>query len=211
LKRNTGYGIYLLETTFPAVSEVNEVSPEEKAANLGLMKARAIRNYRLAAAPKPPKLRKRKRPHQSRTKVARAIEHSHGNWTVLAEKLDCSVSTIRKFLERSENELLLQAFQDQRVASLERCVQNLFDIANYAPVTADRLRANAFLLQKLHDDFQRVNRVAIEGGNKPVQIQSAVLQVPAEVLQLPIEAQLKVLEMADDQEKALVEDVDDDE
>ncbi len=182
------------------------MSPNEKDRNLGLMKARAMHRYFVAAAPKPPTLRKRLRPHQSRTKVSNAIEKSHGNWAILADQLKCTVPTIRKWLERPEYALLLQSFQDQRVTSLERCVQNVFDIANYSPDIQARLRANAFLLQKLHDDFQRSNKLTIEGGDKPVKIQTAVVQIPVEVLNLPIEQQLAMLEQADQKELEMSDD-----
>jgi len=185
------------------------MSPNEKARNLGLMKARAIRHYTLASAPKPPTLRKRLRPHQSRTKLSNAIAESHGNWAVLANLLDCTVGTVQRALERPEYKLLLQAFQDERVKSLERCVQNVFDIAHYSIDVQARLKANTFLLQQLHADFQRSNKLTIQGGDKPIQIQQTSIQIPVEILQMPIETQLKMLEMVDEREKELGVEVDD--
>ena len=206
-------GIYLLQTTFAALLEwmkgVSNMSPNEKDRNLGLMKARAMHRYFVAAAPKPPKLRRRLRPHQSRTKLRNAIDESHGNWAVLANLLDCCVSTVQRALERPEYELLLQAFNDERMKSLERCVQNVYDIAHFSLDVQARLKANTFLLQQLHADFQRSSKVTIEGGDKPVQVQQTVLQIPAEVLDLPIDAQLKMLEAADAREKELGVEVDD--
>ncbi len=153
--------------------------------------------------PRPPKLRKRKRPHQSRSRIRNAIEGSDGNWAVLAQRLDCAVSTIQRVLQRPEYELLLQAFQDERLKAVERCKQNIFDIANHCPVPADRLRANAFLVKHLDKHFHQSSRVTVEGGDRPIQHQHAVVQIPADVLDLPVEARLKVLELADEREQEL--------
>lgn len=177
---------------------MNNLSTEHR---LALVKGRAMMRYFHEAGPKPPRLRKRTRPHRNRVAIATAIRDSKGSWSLLASKLECSVLTIQNILRRPENEMLLDAFHDQKVKALEGCVQNIFDIANYSPDIGARLRANAFLLQKLHKDFGVNSKVTIEGGANPIRVQATVLQIPAEVLQLPVESQLKMLEMADKQEE----------
>lgn len=164
---------------------------------------RAIRTRgRFLKAINPPlrKLRRRRRPVQYRCSVMNAIPGCRGIISVLAQRLRTTAGTLRKVLDRDGWELIREAFLEESVTAKEGLVKNVFDIADFGLDIGARLKANTWLLEKLHPDFRPQTKVLIEGGVNPIQHEHRLLQIPAEVLQLSIADRMKVLDLADAQE-----------
>ena len=151
--------------------------------------------------PPKPKLRKRKRPFQRKAAVLREISGCRGIWTTLAERLGCCVSTVQRALRQPGWENVLEAFEQEKLRAMDKCVNNVFDVADYSIDDGTRLAANRFILEKLHPNFHPSSKVVIEGGDNPLRVQHVLFQVPAEILNRPVEDRLEILEAMDVEEK----------
>ena len=161
-----------------------------------------------AANNRGPKPRKRTRPHRHRTVVLHAIKGCRGLWGELARRLDCSLLTIQAALRQPGWESVLQTFEEERLKALDGCADNVFNIAEWDEDSSVRLKANTFILEKMHPDFKPTSTVKVEGGDKPIQVQHVVLQIPEEILDQPLDTRIKVLEMAEAKERSLEENQD---
>ena len=122
---------------------------------------------------------------------------------MLAMKLDCSLSAIHKTLKQPGWEYVKEAFEDEKLMALGQCEKNIFIIADCSLDTASRLSANKFLLEKLHPDFHPQSKLVIEGGNNPLKVQHVVFQIPADILNRPVEDRMAVLEQIEEKEKEM--------
>jgi len=100
----------------------------------------------------------------------------------------------------------LDAFEQERLVALDECVENIFNAADSACSEDTRLRANTFILEKTHPDFQPSKKVTIEGGDNPIKVHAIHFNVPPEILQASVMDRLRVLEMLDEVEDDSVHD-----
>ena len=158
--------------------------------------------------PPRPSLRKRQRPHRRKAVVLAAIPGTKGIWAMLAKKLDCSTNSIQRSLSQEGWEHVLEAFEQERVSALGGCVNNVFKIAAASLDVGAMLRANTFILEKLHPDFAPTSKLVVEGGKNPIQHnhRAVVIEIPAEAMGLPVEDRMKILEAVESKEKELNDD-----
>ena len=151
---------------------------------------------RLLKAQKPPKpkLRRPARPFRRKAVVLHHIVGTSGIWSVLAKRLKCAIYSIQKQMSQEGWEYVREAFEQERAQSLGKCINNVFDIADHSIDVSSRLKANKFLLEKLHPDYKPESKVIVEGGKNPIQHQHVVFQVPAAILNRPVVDQMTVLE-----------------
>ena len=171
--------------------------------SVGAARARVVQHAKRALAPSPPKTpkpRRRKRPHRLKRPVLLAIPGCRGIWSVLANRLDCSIGAIQKSLSQPGWELVREAFEQEKLRALGQCVQNVFAIADYGLEVGARLSANKFILEKMHPDFKPESKLVVEGGDKPINVQHVVFQIPAEVMERPVEDRMEILKRVEAQE-----------
>ncbi len=164
-------------------------------------KKRILKRMVVGTEPPKPVLRKRTRPHRRKTTVLNAIPGTKGILTNLAANLGCTPGAIETSLNLPGWENVLQTFKEEKAKALGKCVDGLFNQAFYSPDENIRLKARTWLLEKLDIGFQ--NSIKVEGGKNPLKIQHVVLQIPAEVLNQPIDVKAKVLDMLKEKEAEL--------
>lgn len=165
--------------------------------------ARRRKRKLVAAVPKP-KLRKPNKPYRRKNIVRAAIPGTRGIWSELARKLDTTLSRVQSALDQEGWEDVREAFEQEKLKALDRCVRNIHDIADNSPSDDTRRLANQFILQNQHPDYHPESKVVVEGG-KPIQHQHKhiVFQIPAEIMTKSVEDRLAVLEAVEVQEKEM--------
>jgi len=168
-----------------------------------MVEARRQRKYNLLSHPPMPKLRKRTSSFRKKNVVLAAIARTRGYWTELAEEFPCGINTIYSQLHQPGWEDVLERFRQQKEVAVGRIRKRFFDIAEFSvDANASRLAAQE-ILQKLDPDFQSNNKVTIEGGPNPIKVQHVVLNIPAEILQYPVETRMAVLKYMEQKEKEM--------
>ena len=100
---------------------------------------------------------------------------------------------------------MLEAFNEEKLAARDECVENIYNLAKFATDSGTRFNANKFILEKTHPDFTPQTKVVHEGGQSPIQLQAMVVQVPAEVLQMSVEQRMAMLEHAEQEQQKAIE------
>lgn len=163
--------------------------------------ARVTKRMMAANAPPPmPKLRRRKRPHRCRGYMLDAIRGSKGIWSVVAKKLGCTISAVQRSLSQPGWELVLDAFQQEKLRASGMVEKRLFDIALHSVDDNASIRAAMIILPVMNPEYRPSSKVVVEGGDKPIQHQHVHVVVTSDVLGLPPEQRLQVLEAAEQQE-----------
>lgn len=168
-------------------------------------KGRNIKKLKALAQPKPRKLRKPLRPFKRKDSVLKQIPGCKGIWSELAARLGCAVSTVQRALTLPGWECVREAFDQEKVAALDTCIMNVYQIADYSTDTPSALNANKFLLEKLHPKFHPTAKIIHEGGDKPIQHQHVTFQIPADILNRSVEDRMEVLNMIELKEKEMEE------
>jgi hypothetical protein len=141
--------------------------------------------------------RRRSRPHRQRSLVLKAIPGTRGLWTVLAEKLGCSVGAIQTSMRQEGWEFVREAFEEEQLRAMDTNIMNVYRLANSSPDPGVRLRASTFILEKMDKRFQKSKKVEIS-GNVNHKHAHAVIALPAEGLDgMTVEDKLAALEFAD--------------
>ena len=180
-----------------------EQVPREKRLTKDVI-ARAKKTLLQAAQqPRPRKLRKRLRPHRSRIEMMKAIRKSKGIWSILARRLGCTIVTAQNALKQEGWELLLEAFEDERLRTKARPLENILVIADYSADDGTRFNANKWLDERLNPEFQRTKKLIVEGGDRPVQLNHVIFQVDKTLLNAPVKDRVRVLEMIEEREREL--------
>jgi hypothetical protein len=158
---------------------------------------RLKKKWMVGSEPPKPKLRKRVKAYMRQTTVLNAIDGSGGCLTVVAKRLNTTAGMVNNILKKPGWEMVANRFADEREMRTWKCEDNVFSIANYSTDDNVRLRANQFILEKMHPDYKPVNKLTIEGGDKPIQHQHILIQLPAEILNAPLENRIQALEYID--------------
>lgn len=168
--------------------------------------ARATKVVSRYTEPPRPQLRRRLRPFKRKSTVLANIPGTKGIWSELATKLNCGVLSIQRSLRQPGWEFVLEAFEQERIRALDQCIQNVFSIANYSIDDRTRFQANSFILEKLHPEFQPTSRVKVEGEiNQNHKHAHIVINIPPEMMTLPVQERLALLDLIDQKEQSLAQ------
>lgn len=152
------------------------------------------------------KLNRYKFPAVSRRKITpskllRAIQESHGLYTVIAKRLKCTPTTVKKALIRPG-----RAWNHCRRLYEEEC-EKVGDIAEDTLIRAMKQTvdinvasrtAQWYLQQKgKQRGYSDSRTVKVEGGENPVRVNQLQVTIPATALNLPVNMRKKLLETID--------------
>lgn len=141
-----------------------------------------------------PRKKVRRVPTIKKSRYRKAILGSFGNKSLIAERLGCSVAAVYKALAR-------EGWEDIK-ALLEIELERVADVAEDTILTAMKQRMDMatasrtaqWLLSRARHRNRKMtdeSKVIHEGGDKPIQVSSAI---PVDALDLPLEVRKQILE-----------------
>ena len=96
-------------------------------------------------------------------------------------------------------ERIVEAFDDEKLRAVEGAVDRIYDLSEFSPSDGVRLQASSKIAEALHPDFQKETRVTVSGDRRnPIRVETASVVFTADLLDRPVEEQVRVLELAEE-------------
>jgi hypothetical protein len=132
----------------------------------------------------------------------RAIKGSGGIKTLIAKALDCHICTVHILLNKPGWDDVREALQQEIESVADLAEKNIRSalLQRFGPDHA--MQTSKWLLTRpryARRGMMDANRIAIEGGDSPIQVQTT--NVPIEALNLPVEVRRQILKAIEEKEK----------
>jgi len=172
-----------------------------------LKKKYMSRNARLKRAMTPlskkrkPKGIKPRRVRIRKTTFLKALVGTFGNRAVIAQRLDIARGTVVTILKREGWEEVAAKYEEEVERVIDVAENTMMDVMLQRLDLGQARQAAAYILDRKAPGYKPHSTVALEGGDKPIQIQSAVVHIPVEALRSPADVKRAILDTMDIEEE----------
>jgi len=139
------------------------------------------------------KLRFRKHPKILKNTMRTVIKGSFGIISEIARRLDVKPAVVERCLAQEGWEDLMGALEVERGLIKDVSLRRLLNTVLFSSDEGSAAKAAMWFLEKLDPDYRKVSKVQVEGGDKPIQHQSVVVNIPAEALNRPLDVREAIL------------------
>lgn len=138
-----------------------------------------------------------------------ALAGSMGNKTEIARRLNISHMSVWRLLKREDWGDMVAALVEEEIQTTDLLVSKSIE-ANFECLTQKldysvKLNASKFNLAALHPSFRDSRKVTIDGGPNPIRV--IQVQIPADILNQPLEAKKAALALAEEEERRAVKQI----
>lgn len=140
------------------------------------------------------KPRCRTHPPHRRTTVLRAIKGSYGIKSTICARLMITTEVFNRMLAYPGWERVAEAYREECDRLVDVAQDRLVRAMMQELDQSTALRAATYVLDRMSPQFKPKSTTQIEGGDKPIRIQQAVVNIPVEFLNAPPEQKRAILE-----------------
>lgn len=146
--------------------------------------------------PTPPRVKaiRRRRFRIPPSAVIHAIMGSYGTKVVIAERLGVSISTFTDMLNRPGYEAARERYEHECERLIWTARNTVVEALQQRLDMSTALRAATYVLDRKDPEFKPKTTTVVEGGDRPLRVQQAIINIPVEFLQAPPEEKRAILQ-----------------